>query len=144
MFIEVNKCRWRFTFWHFWEKTASREIFTTPHTILKIRIPRRSGSAARAFCRGKSQWRSFRAAQPYQSLNSAYEHESKKARLLPHERTGRGIGRTFQNVRLFTSRPELPSPRSALSYCLLTSLIRLCTYLGRYFTGPPNTFVARL
>jgi branched-chain amino acid transport system permease protein len=28
-------------------------------------------------------------------------------RLLPHERTGRGIGRTFQNVRLFTSMSVL-------------------------------------
>src|SRR5262249_31633034 len=28
-------------------------------------------------------------------------------RLLPHERAGRGIGRTFQNVRLFTSMSVL-------------------------------------
>jgi branched-chain amino acid transport system permease protein len=28
-------------------------------------------------------------------------------RLLPHERTGRGIGRTFQNVRLFKSMSVL-------------------------------------
>jgi branched-chain amino acid transport system ATP-binding protein/branched-chain amino acid transport system permease protein len=36
-------------------------------------------------------------------------------RLLPHERTGRGIGRTFQNVRLFTSM----SPRRGCTEPLL-------------------------